>query len=166
MERTGELTTGEAREIGVVGMAARASGLERDVRKSHPGNLYHEKSHQPEVKHHGDVYSRAQIRKEEIKQSISYIKELLQDIPDNNDVNTEGMIIQPNVFVISLVEGWRGEICHCAVTGKKGDLLLYKIKDPSFHNWMALAQAVRNNEISDFPVCNKSFNLSYCGHDL
>jgi len=166
MERTGELTTGEAREIGVVGMAARASGLERDVRKSHPGNLYHEISHQPVVKHHGDVYSRAQIRKEEIKQSISYIKELLQDIPDNNDVNTEGMIIQPNVFVISLVEGWRGEICHCAVTGKKGDLLLYKIKDPSFHNWMALAQAVRNNEISDFPVCNKSFNLSYCGHDL
>ncbi|MPN27312.1 hypothetical protein SDC9_174743 [bioreactor metagenome] len=69
-------------------------------------------------------------------------------------------------FVISLTEGWRGEICHCALTDKEGKLIKYKIKDPSLHNWMALAQAVRNNEISDFPVCNKSFNLSYCGHDL
>jgi Ni,Fe-hydrogenase III large subunit len=65
-----------------------------------------------------------------------------------------------------MVEGWRGEICHCAITGDKGDLVHYKIKDPSFHNWLALALAVRNNEISDFPVCNKSFDLSYCGHDL
>ena len=69
-------------------------------------------------------------------------------------------------FSISLQEGWRGEICHCAITDASGDLLRYKIKDPSFHNWMALALAVRNNEISDFPVCNKSFNLSYCGFDL
>ncbi len=69
-------------------------------------------------------------------------------------------------FILSLTEGWRGEICHCAITDEKGNLKVYKIKDPSHHNWMALAQAVRNNEISDFPVCNKSFNLSYCGHDL
>ncbi|MFO7668738.1 MAG: NADH dehydrogenase subunit, partial [Bacteroidales bacterium] len=62
--------------------------------------------------------------------------------------------------------GWRGEICHCAITDEDGKLISYKIKEPSHHNWMALAQAVRNNEISDFPVCNKSFNLSYCGHDL
>jgi Ni,Fe-hydrogenase III large subunit len=72
----------------------------------------------------------------------------------------------PDSFVISLVEGWRGEICHCAITGSNGELLHYKIKDPSFHNWLGLALAVRKNEISDFPVCNKSFNLSYCGYDL
>jgi Ni,Fe-hydrogenase III large subunit len=64
------------------------------------------------------------------------------------------------------VEGWRGEICHCSVTDETGDISLYKIKDPSIHNWMMLALAVRGEEISDFPVCNKSFNLSYCGHDL
>lgn len=72
----------------------------------------------------------------------------------------------PGRLALSLVEGWRGEICHCALTGPHGELRHYKVKDPSFHNWMALALAVRNNEISDFPICNKSFNLSYCGHDL
>ena len=69
-------------------------------------------------------------------------------------------------MVVSLGEGWRGEICHVAVTDGRGELVRYKIKDPSFHNWMALALAVRGNEISDFPICNKSFNLSYSGHDL
>jgi len=73
---------------------------------------------------------------------------------------------KPDSFSLSLVEGWRGEICHCAITDDKGELMLYKVKDPSFHNWLALALAVRNNEISDFPICNKSFNLSYSGHDL
>ena len=72
----------------------------------------------------------------------------------------------PDSFAISLVEGWRGEICHCAITDHRGELVHYKIKDPSFHNWLGLALAVRQNEISDFPVCNKSFNLSYCGNDL
>jgi Ni,Fe-hydrogenase III large subunit len=65
-----------------------------------------------------------------------------------------------------VTEGWRGEICHVAVTDGDGQPVLYRIKDPSMHNWMALALAVRNQEISDFPVCNKSFNLSYCGNDL
>ena len=69
-------------------------------------------------------------------------------------------------FFQTLVEGWRGEICHCAITDAQGNLLHYKIKDPSFHNWLGLALAVRNNEISDFPICNKSFDLSYSGHDL
>jgi len=71
-----------------------------------------------------------------------------------------------NALTLSLVEGWRGEICHCAITGPGGKLQHYKVKDPSFHNWLAVALSVRNNEISDFPICNKSFDLSYCGHDL
>ena len=76
------------------------------------------------------------------------------------------MDLQPDSFAISLTEGWRGEICHAAITDENGELAIYKIKDPSFHNWLALALSVRNNEISDFPVSNKSFDLSYCGHDL
>jgi Ni,Fe-hydrogenase III large subunit len=72
----------------------------------------------------------------------------------------------PSSLSISLVEGWRGEICHIAVTDDMGKMIHYKAKDPSLHNWMALALAVRNQEISDFPLCNKSFNLSYCGNDL
>jgi Ni,Fe-hydrogenase III large subunit len=74
--------------------------------------------------------------------------------------------LMPSMFSLSLTEGWRGETCHAAITDEKGELSVYKIKDPSFHNWLALALAVRNNEISDFPICNKSFDLSYCGHDL
>ncbi len=67
---------------------------------------------------------------------------------------------------MALVEGWRGEICHVALTDGEGRFARYKIVDPSFHNWAGLQMALRDQQISDFPLCNKSFNLSYCGHDL
>ena len=67
---------------------------------------------------------------------------------------------------MALVEGWRGEVCHVALTDAAGHFRRYKIVDPSFHNWIGLALALRGQAISDFPVCNKSFNLSYCGFDL
>ncbi len=121
---------------------------------------------EPVIKHHGDVYSRVQIRKEEVIQSIAYIRQLLNQIPETEVVTDKPFSLKPDSFGISLTEGWRGEICHAAITDEKGELIHYKIKDPSFHNWLALALAVRNNEISDFPVSNKSFDLSYCGHDL
>ena len=165
-EKTGVITTAQAATIGTVGMSARMSSVNRDIRSSHPHDLYTELNHQPVIKHHGDVYSRAQIRKEEIRQSIRYIRQLLQNIPQENNNPEQLSSPQPNSFTISLVEGWRGEICHCAITDDTGELIHYKIKDPSFHNWLAMALAVRNNEISDFPICNKSFDLSYCGHDL
>ncbi len=165
-ERTGALSYGDVLSIGAVGMAARMSGLNRDIRMSHPSLLYGTLGHQPVVKHHGDVYSRLQIRREEIRQSMQYLRQLTENVPGLSAVAPLAGSLQPGMFALSLVEGWRGEICHCALTDSQGDLLHYKIKDPSFHNWMALALAVRNNEISDFPVCNKSFNLSYCGHDL
>jgi Ni,Fe-hydrogenase III large subunit len=165
-EKTGVVTTEQAATIGTVGMSARMSSINRDIRSSHPHDLYTELSHQPVIKHHGDVYSRAQIRKEEIRQSIRYIRQLQQNIPGENSYGEQLTSPQPDSFSISLVEGWRGEICHCAITDDSGELIHYKIKDPSFHNWLALALAVRNNEISDFPICNKSFDLSYCGHDL
>ena len=74
--------------------------------------------------------------------------------------------LAPSALVVTLVEGWRGEIAHVAATDAAGRLATYKVKDPSFHNWMGLAMALRDGQISDFPLCNKSFNLSYCGHDL
>jgi Ni,Fe-hydrogenase III large subunit len=165
-ERTGMLTYDQLLSIGTVGMSARMNALERDIRVSHPYGVFSELDHKPVIKHHGDVYSRVQIRKEEVIQSISYIRQLLKDIPEKDIIDEKPISLKPESFAISLTEGWRGEICHAAVTDKNGDLVIYKIKDPSFHNWLALALAVRNNEISDFPVCNKSFDLSYCGHDL
>ena len=164
-ERTGVLSVADASSIGVVGMAARTSGVSRDIRSSHPTGLYIEIRHEPIVKHHGDVYSRVQLRKNEVIQSIAYLRKLIAEHSADlrcKELKSPGS----GLFSLALVEGWRGEICHCAITGPKGELSHYKIKDPSFHNWLALALSVRNNEISDFPICNKSFNLSYCGHDL
>ena len=165
-ERTGVVSYDDVLSIGTVGMAARMSGLNRDIRSSHPYAFYPELNHEPVIKHHGDVYSRVQIRREDIKQSMRYIRKLIQNVPEISGREPSLGSPKPNSFTLSLVEGWRGEICHCAITNDKGDLALYKVKDPSFHNWLALALAVRNNEISDFPICNKSFNLSYAGHDL
>jgi Ni,Fe-hydrogenase III large subunit/NADH:ubiquinone oxidoreductase subunit C len=165
-ERTGMLAYEQLLSIGTVGMSARMNTLERDIRNSHPYGVYPQLNHVPVIKHHGDVYSRVQIRKEEVIQSISYIRKLLKLATDEREDKVLNPQLKPNSIAISLTEGWRGEICHAAITGPKGELLVYKVKDPSFHNWLALALAVRNNEISDFPVSNKSFDLSYCGHDL
>jgi Ni,Fe-hydrogenase III large subunit len=172
-ERTGMLGYDLLLKIGTVGMSARMNTLVRDIRLSHPYGLYSLFNHEPVIKHHGDVYSRVQIRKQEVLQSISYIRYLLNHIPQPQpqlqpqpQPQPQPVSLRPGMFGISLTEGWRGEICHACVTDKKGSILIYKIKDPSFHNWLALALAVRNNEISDFPVSNKSFDLSYCGHDL
>jgi Ni,Fe-hydrogenase III large subunit len=165
-ERTGLLKYEQLLSIGAVGMSARMNALVRDIRSSHPYGLYGNLNHDPIIKHHGDVYSRVQIRKQEVLQSISYLRILINQIKEDKLKNDGSLSPEPGKFGISLAEGWRGEICHAAVTGSDGELIIYKIKDPSFHNWLALALAVRNNEISDFPVCNKSFDLSYCGHDL
>jgi Ni,Fe-hydrogenase III large subunit len=165
-ERTGVVSNADAISIGAVGMTARMTNLNRDIRSSHPFSLYSELNHFPILKRHGDVYSRVQIRKKEIEQSLNYIRKLITEIPVQPLQTDKLKMPRTNSFCLSLVEGWRGEICHCALTDEKGELMHYKIKDPSYHNWLALALSVRNNEISDFPICNKSFNLSYSGHDL
>jgi Ni,Fe-hydrogenase III large subunit len=165
-ERTGMLSHDQLQSIGTVGMSARMNALYRDIRMSHPYGLYSGFNHEPIIKHHGDVYSRVQIRKEEVLQSIAYIRQMLEQIPEPAASQSGSLSFGRDSFSISLTEGWRGEICHACITDEKGEMKIYKIKDPSFHNWLALALAVRNNEISDFPVSNKSFDLSYCGHDL
>ena len=170
-ERTGMLAYDRLHSIGTVGMSARMNTLVRDIRLSHPYGLYNEFIHDPVIKHHGDVYSRVQIRKQEVLQSIAFIRQLLGQISQlqpqpQPQLQTQPVTLKPDSFAISLTEGWRGEICHACITDNKGEMLVYKIKDPSFHNWLGLALAMRNNEISDFPVSNKSFDLSYCGHDL
>lgn len=166
LEKTGVVSKETALSIGVVGLAARASGLKRDIRVSHPFGYYKLFNFEPYTEESGDVFARAHLRMEEIMSSVDYCLELLRNMPIVSESYEPLPSPKPNSFVISLVEGWRGEICHCAITGSDGELVHYKIKDPSHHNWLALALAVRNNEISDFPICNKSFNLSYCGHDL
>lgn len=166
LEKTGVIDHDLSASIGTVGMTARASGIMRDIRATHPFGLYNLFSPLSILKHHGDVYSRTKLRHDEIVQSIYYLRKIICQIPSPSIGRKSSIAPKAESFGISLTEGWRGEICHCAVTDEKGELLHYKVKDPSLHNWLALALSVRNNEISDFPICNKSFDLSYCGHDL
>jgi Ni,Fe-hydrogenase III large subunit len=101
----------------------------------------------------------------EIQRSLDFILARLDALPEGPIAGTIGALM-PEALVVSLTEGWRGEIVHVAVTDAQGRFRRYKVVDPSFHNWMGLALAMRRQPISDFPLCNKSFNLSYCGHDL
>ena len=164
-EGTGAVTAKVARELGIVGPAARACSLTQDVRLDHPTGHYRF-SHIPISScRTGDVFARAYVRWLEVQHSIEYIQEQLMALP-SGPVKTAIQSLSPDSVCVSLVEGWRGEICHVAQTNAAGQFKRYKIVDPSFHNWSGLAMALRNQQISDFPLCNKSFNLSYCGYDL
>lgn len=169
-ENTGTVSTKQASLSGAVGMSARMAGINRDIRKSHPFQAYQEIKYKPVVLDQGDVYARAILRKIEFELSLSVINDLISKIGSIYDHRTDKpdylMKFNPGTLCVSLVEGWRGEICHVAITDHEGKIETYKIKDPSLHNWHVLAVAVREQEISDFPVCNKSFNLSYCANDL
>jgi Ni,Fe-hydrogenase III large subunit len=164
-ENTGTVTTRQAAEIGLVGPAARAAGLVRDVRYDHPAGWYRFAQAPVAVWPGGDVYARARVRGLEIQRSGAFLREQLATPSGGPVVETVGNPT-PDTLAVSLVEGWRGEICHVALTDAAGRFRRYKIVDPSFHNWTGLALALRGQAISDFPLCNKSFNLSYCGFDL
>ncbi len=164
-EGTGRITGEFARQVGLVGVAARACGISYDVRADFPYGFYGFSQIPVCTWSTGDCFSRAYVRWLEAKKSFSFIREQLKSLPDGPVCRTVESI-NPEALVVALVEGWRGEICHVAVTDSAGRFTSYKIVDPSFHNWFGLAWALREQQISDFPLCNKSFNLSYCGHDL
>ncbi|MBI5154231.1 hydrogenase [Candidatus Poribacteria bacterium] len=164
-ENTGALDMKTATEIGLVGPAARACGLERDVRHDHPSGIYQFSQIPVSAAHYGDVNSRALVRWLEIKRSLTFLEERLESFPAGA-IRNAPPALRRDRLAVSLVEGWRGEVCHVAVTNAEGRFARYKIVDPSFHNWFGLALALRDQQISDFPLCNKSFNLSYCGFDL
>ncbi|MCX5682258.1 MAG: hydrogenase, partial [Planctomycetota bacterium] len=151
--------------IGLVGPAARACGVERDVRHDFPFGMFRFTHIPVSTWHTGDVFARAYVRWLEVQRSFAFIREQLDSLPGGGILGEPGDL-EADSIVVSLVEGWRGEICHVAMTDAAGRLAHYKVVDPSFHNWFGLAYALRNQQISDFPLCNKSFNLSYCGHDL
>ncbi len=164
-ENVGTVPREIALELGLVGVAARASGIEHDARIQFPSGIYRFAQIPISSYHTGSIFARAYVRWMEIQRSIAFIFDQLNALPQG-PVRAETAALAPNRAVVSLTEGWRGEICHTALTDAAGKFALYKIVDPSFHNWMGLAMAMRGQEISDFPLCNKSFNLSYCGHDL
>lgn len=166
-ETTGTVSPETAQAIGLVGMAARACGLQRDIRVTHPYGAYQNCKINCVTAPDGDVMSRVMVRRNELKESLDIVNSTLASLPtDTDSVSADSTPAKPNAIAVSLAEGWRGELCHVALTNNEGRFLKYKVVDPSFHNWFGLAMALRNEQISNFPICNKSFNLSYCGHDL
>lgn len=164
-EGAGILTAEQAREIGLVGPAARASGLMRDVRHDFPHGAFRF-SHIPvATESTGDVYARAVVRWLEVQRSLEFLLDLLGSLPSGKTFSAPGPL-RPNSMAFGLSETWRGEAMHVAFTDEQGGLAFVRAKDPSLHNWLGLALALRGVPISDFPLCNKSFNLSYAGHDL
>ncbi|MBK5293447.1 MAG: NADH-quinone oxidoreductase subunit C [Acidobacteriia bacterium] len=164
LEHTGVLLPAKAKDLGIVGVAGRASGIDLDVRRDHPYAAYRRFSFRVPVYQAGDVWHRMLVRVEEVSESIGIIRSAI-----DHDLHEEFRVpvppIPPDRCALSAVEGWRGEIIHWIRTGPGNRLERCKIKDPSLNNWPALVEAVQGNIIADFPVINKSFNLSYSGTD-
>jgi len=165
-EECGTVTQSDAEKLGLVGPAGRACGIPYDIRRCFPTEHYPALDIPENAESSGDVYARAKIRADEILQSIEIIQSLLNDPVETDCVGTNCPSLSPDSFVATLNEAWRGEVSHCVLTDQAGNILRYKIKDPSFHNWNGLSMSLRDTEISDFPLNNKSYNLSYCGFDL
>ena len=167
MEGTGRLLPHTAKTLQCVGMAARASGRDVDARRDFPSPAYLDTPPAKVLLDAGDVMARARVRVMEMRASFEWLSGILAGEMPPGSIAAEG--VGPAAgrrLAVSIEEGWRGEIVHAAVFDGKRRITRYKVVDPSFRNWPALSFAVQKNVISDFPVCNKSFNLSYAGTDL
>lgn len=166
MEGTGRLSPSLAREFGIVGPSGRASGSTYDARIAFQHGVFPEYTFIPARRESGDVLARAQVRGDEITTSLSIIAHLAESLPQSPIKVELECSLPPDQIGIGVVEAWRGELIHWITTDSDGHIERYAIKDPSLNNWTGLAIAVRGNLVADFPLCNKSFNLSYSGNDL
>jgi Ni,Fe-hydrogenase III large subunit len=160
-----------AQELGLCGLMARASGVATDTRAQWPGRLYAAYPLQTLTEEGGDCWARMHIRMREVDVSVQWLLGVVADSAldlagqwDKSAATTTAL--RPNALCVSLIEGPRGPVLQALETDGQGGLLHYKVQDPSLPNWFGLAMALRENAISDFPICNKSFDLSYCGNDL
>jgi Ni,Fe-hydrogenase III large subunit/Ni,Fe-hydrogenase III component G len=156
---TAVLTTEQAKDLGTLGYVARASGVGIDARRDHP---FIGLNFSPRLQSDGDVLARFLVRAGEIQQSVALIAALLDG---------DGEAVDPaddwdGSSGVGIVEGWRGAIVHRIELDSSGRLSRVKIVDPSFFNWPALPVALHDTIVPDFPLTNKSFNLSYAGNDL
>ena len=164
LETTGVLRPEVARDLGIVGLAGRASGVDRDLRRDFPHAFYDQVRFTVPVFTAGDVQHRMVVRREEVYQSLGIIRQVLGKLPAG-PIRIELGDVPPDRIALGYVEGWRGEIFHWIHTAPGNRLARCKVKDPSLQNWPALCEAILGNIIPDFPVVNKSFNLSYSGTD-
>ncbi|MCK6490481.1 MAG: hydrogenase [Planctomycetes bacterium] len=156
----------DAAAAGLVGVARRACGHPADARRDHPADGRPGPAGPAATAEGGDVHARAFVRFAELQESLRLADGLLQRDAAATPPGALRCRPRPGHLAIGLIEGWRGPVLHLGITGDDGRFLRYKVVDPSFHNWFGLMLALRDEQISDFPLCNKSFNLSYCGFDL
>lgn len=162
---TAILTHEHAREIGTLGYVARGSGIAADARKSHPFAAVYAGLEVP-CHNTGDVLARFQIRVEEFDASIALLRELVTNAEPGAHHSTPLRFGRTASSGVGIVEGWRGTIVHRVELADEGSLTRVKVVDPSFFNWPALPIALADTIVPDFPLANKSFNLSYAGNDL
>lgn len=163
---TGAVSMQAAIDLGLVGLAARASGVPTDARRDLPGRLYTDHPVETLTEDGGDCWARLRLRMREIDASLRWLAGVLASPDPGAPLLSPLGPLQADTVCVTVREGFRGPVVQALETGTDGRLLHYKVQDPSMLNWFGLAQAVRENEISDFPICNKSFDLSYCGNDL
>ena len=162
---TGILTPAQAEQLGCLGYVGRASGLQYDVRCDAAYAPYEQFQFEVPVLSAGDVEARMQIRIAEVHVSLHMLYQMLNQLP-SGDLTTPWQIPKASAEGLGLVEGWRGEILVHVRFGADGKISRYYPRDPSWLNWPALELLIRDNIVPDFPVCNKSINGSYSGHDL
>jgi Ni,Fe-hydrogenase III large subunit len=162
---TGILSREEAQRLGALGYVGKASGMDCDVRRDHRYAPYDQLDVQSPCLAEGDVAARVQIRVEEIRHSLNLLDALLERLPEG-PVDAPWPAVPAGVEGIGLVEGWRGEILSYVRFGGDGRVARYFPRDPSWFAWPALERLIHGNIVPDFPVCNKSVNGSYSGHDL
>ena len=165
VDTTGILANQVARDLGVVGMAARASGIDADLRRDHPHDAYAGLRFEVPVEEGGDVRARLMIRAREVEQSFVILRQVVETMPATPLTAPLPEALPSSASALGWAEAWRGPCIHWVATDAQGALTRVKVTDPSFLNWPGLIQAVPGNIIPDFPVINKSFNLSYSGND-
>jgi Ni,Fe-hydrogenase III large subunit/Ni,Fe-hydrogenase III component G len=164
LQGTGRLTTRTARDMQVVGLVARASGIDADARRDAPFAAYGELDVRVAVSPAGDVLARTLVRIEEARESARLIAMAADRTPEG-PTRVPLATLPESGHSVGLTEAWRGPVWYWLLADR-GTLRRVKVADPSFRNWPALERAVLKNIVPDFPLCNKSFNLSYSGNDL
>jgi Ni,Fe-hydrogenase III large subunit/Ni,Fe-hydrogenase III component G len=166
----GILTRERALQLGAVGPAARASGISRDLRADHPWAPYNKLATEVVTETTGDVAARVHLRFREIFESLRLCRELLADLSHHSveaePIATPVPIAEPNLLGIGIIEGWRGPVLIALESGPDGQIRRCHAHDPSWQNWPLIEYAILGNIVPDFPLINKSFNLSYAGVDL
>jgi len=165
LQGTGRLSNEIAREMGVVGLVARASGIDTDLRRDAPFAAYRELAVTPAVHTQGDVLARTLVRLDEAREAARLFGVVAGRLP-TGPARAALPPLPAGGDAVSCVEAWRGPVWYWVWAAGPQALRRVKIVDPSFRNWPALELAVLDNIVPDFPLCNKSFNLSYSGHDL